>query len=404
MATKNKNLHTVKTQGTYYDIVKKNISKIVIDYQRSEPGKKLFMMGWGNTSQPLSPAITHALVNASKRLGDVETYTSYEDIRGNVQLREKICEEYYSKKIEVSFDPSEVFVNDGAQSILTNILELFEPNNTVALPNPYYPSFYEGVILSGRSSFLELPCLEENHFIPEPPQTKVDLIYLCSPNNPTGAVFNRKQLQAFVNYARYHGSILIFDAVYNYFIRTPDVPMSIYEIEGARECAIEVCSFSKFASFTGLRVGWSIVPDTLLSNDSEYGELKNMWNIRNSIKFWGASNLAQQAAMAILTEQGQKECKGIVDYYMGNACLLKQSMKNFGFCCFGGTENPYLWVKAPNGENSWQFFHRLLTETGIVGIPGILFGSNGDGFIRLSTLGRREEIEEAAKNLEKFHV
>ncbi|NER99248.1 MAG: aminotransferase class I/II-fold pyridoxal phosphate-dependent enzyme, partial [Symploca sp. SIO1B1] len=240
----------------------------------------------------------------------------------------------------------------------------------------------------------------ENNFVPELPQSKVDIIYLCFPNNPTGAVATQEQLKAFVDYAISHNSIIIFDAVYSAFITDSNIPRSIYEIEGATKCAIEVGSFSKTAGFSGLRLGWSVVPVALTIENTVAGELTEMFRISQSIRFWGASNLAQAGGIAALSPECQQECQSIVNYYLENTRILKEGLSAFGLTCFGGNNNPYIWVTGTEGMTSWEVFNELLFKTGIVGIPGSLFGASGEGFLRLSTLGKREDMEKAVKNLE----
>lgn len=401
MAKKNSVLRQLVAKGTYNTDVTSKVLKAVRDYQSSHPQKKIFMMGWGYTTQPLSPLVIQKLIQTSHNLGNKETYTSYESISGNLELKHSI-QNYYLETLEVDLNSSEIFVNDGAQSALVDVLELFEGSNSIAFQNPWYPAFLEGTALSGRDKFIELKCNASSHFIPELPKEKADIIYLCFPNNPTGAVLTRDQLQRFVDYARHHKSVIIFDAVYTNFISTPNVPKSIYELEGAKECAIEIHSLSKMANFTGVRLGWTVIPEILNVSDSSHGELIQMWTIRNAIKFWGASNLAQQAAISALSEQGRQDCKSIVDYYMTNARLFRQALEQAGLTCYGGNDNPYIWLKAPADWSSDTFFHYLLSTVGIVGIPGNFFGSQGEGFLRLSTLGDRGEIEEVISTLERF--
>lgn len=355
-------------------------------------------MAWGDTSQPLPPTVVKALIDYSTKLGNFNTYTGYENINGNQELKKAICHNYYQEKFNIEFDSSEIFVNDGAQSSSTNLQELFGLDNSVALQNPTYPSFIEGNLLAGRSQFIELHCNEQNNFVPQPPKQKVDLIYLCFPNNPTGAVATKEQLKTFVEYAINNQAVIIFDAVYSWFVDNPNIPKSIYEIEGAKQCCIEINSFSKIANFTGLRLGFTVVPHSLTTENTAFGELNQMWSIRNSIKFWGASNLAQQAGIAVLSEQGQKECQQNIDYYLNNARLLRKALSKKGFNCFGGTDNPYLWLKASGTMTSWQFFEKLLQEKGIVGIPGCLFGKSGEGYLRLSALVSQKEVEEAVQS------
>ncbi|MDP5018079.1 LL-diaminopimelate aminotransferase [Anabaena sp. UHCC 0187] len=398
MATKNIALSQLNNGSTYNEIFNRDIIGKVKLFQASYPQKKIYMMGWGDTSQPLPATVVRALIDGATKLGNLNTYTGYEDINGNPELKKSVCDKYYQEKIGVEFDSSEIFISDGAQSSLSNLQELFGLDNSVALQNPTYPAFIEGNSLAGRSQFIELHCHEQNNFVPQTPQEKVDLIYLCFPNNPTGAVATKEQLKGFVDYARSHQAVIIFDAVYSWFVNTPNIPRSIYEIEGAKECAIEINSFSKIASFTGLRLGWSVVPHSLTIKNTTFGELNQMWSIRNSIKFWGASNLAQQGGIAVLSAQGQKECQQNINYYLTNAHLLRQGLSNQGFNCFGGTDNPFIWLKAPGKMTSWQFFDNLLQEMGIVGIPGCLFGESGEGYLRLSALASQKEIAEAVQN------
>ena len=397
MATKNLNLNELTGEKTYSEIIFKQVWGKVEAYKSTHPQQKVFMMAFGDTTQPLPPTVVQALVQAANRLGEAQTYTGYEDINGNPALRQAICANYYQKKMGIELEPEEIFISDGAQSVSVNIQELFAPNNKVAVPNPAYPSFVEGTLLAGRS-LVNLPCCEEDNFVPKLPEEKVDLIYLCFPNNPTGGVATCKQLQAFVDYARNHQAVIIFDAVYSQFITTPNTPQSIYEIEGATECAIEIGSFSKMANFTGLRVGWCVIPNALTINDTVPGELNQLWRTRNAIKFWGTANVAQQGAIAVLSEVGQKECQKVVNYYRQNAHLLRKGLEDKGLKCFGGIDSPFIWVKAPQGLSSWQFFAKMLHSTGIVGVPGCIFGLSGEGYLRLSALGRREEIVAALEN------
>ncbi|MEG4633689.1 LL-diaminopimelate aminotransferase [Microcoleus sp. AR_TQ3_B6] len=398
MATKNLALSQLSGEKTYTEIVFKQVWGKVEAYQSAHPQQKIFLMAFGDTTQPLPPTVVRALVDAANRLGDREAYTGYEDVTGNPELRQAICTNYYQKKLSIELEPSEVFISDGAQSALVNIQELFDLDNRVAVQNPTYPSFVEGTLLAGRP-LINLPCHENNNFVPKLPSEKVDLIYLCFPNNPTGVVATRKQLQAFVDYARSHQAVIIFDAVYSEFITLPNIPRSIYEVEGAKECAIEIGSFSKMANFTGLRVGWCIIPDALTIKGTVPGELNHLWGIRHSIKFWGTANVAQHGAIAVLSELGQSECQKVVSYYLQNAGLLREGLEATGLKCFGGINSPFVWVKAPQGLSSWQFFDKMLQFSGIVGVPGCVFGSSGEGFLRLSALGQREDINIAIENL-----
>jgi len=403
MATKNTTLSQLNSGSTYLEVFNRELMGRVEKFQSSHPQRKIHILAWGDTSQPLPATAVKALIDGTNKLGNAETYTGYEAVTGNSELKEAICLNYY-QKLGVEFDSSEIFVNDGAQSSSTNLQELFALNSVVALQNPTYPSFIEGNLIAGRSKFIYLDCNEANNFVPQPPDSEVDLIYLCFPNNPTGAVATKKQLKSFVDYAISHQAIIIYDSVYSWFVNTPNIPQSIYEIEGARECAIEINSFSKLANFTGIRLGWSVVPHRLKIKDTVEGELNKMWNVRNGIKFWGASNLAQQAGIAILSDRGQQECQDNIDYYLKNAFILRQALETAGLTCFGGTDNPFLWLKAPGTMNSWEFFEKMLQEKGIVGIPGCLFGKSGEGYLRLSSLVKREVIEAIILSLSQTYL
>ena len=398
MAIKNSSLSQLNAGSTYLEIFNRELMGRVEKFKSDYPQRKVTILAWGDTSQPLPPSAVQALINGANKLGNAETYTGYEAISGNCVLKESIRLNYY-QKLGIGLDFSEIFINDGAQSSSTNLQELFALDSVVALQDPTYPSFIEGNLLAGRNKFVYLDCSECSNFVPQPPESKADLIYLCFPNNPTGAVATKEQLKTFVDYARSYQAVIIFDAVYSWFVNTPNIPKSIYEIEGATECAIEINSFSKVANFTGVRLGWSVIPHDLKIQDTVAGELNQMWTVRHGIKFWGASNLSQQAGIAVLSEQGQQECQENIDYYLYNAYLLRQGLEKQGFICFGGTDNPYIWLKAPGKMKSWDFFEKLLHETGIVGIPGCLFGTSGEGYLRLSTLARREEIQETIKHI-----
>ncbi|NEP01811.1 MAG: LL-diaminopimelate aminotransferase [Symploca sp. SIO2E9] len=398
MTTKNQNLSNLFSSSTFADMVRNKLMQKIEGHQPSNPQKKIYMMAWGDTTHPLPAKVVEALVDAATKLGHQSTYTGYGEFEGNIKLREAICNNYYKHR-NIDLEPEEIFVSDGAQSATFDIQELFGLDNVVALQDPIYPPYLEANILAGRNKIIYLECNQGNNFVPDVPQSKVDIIYLCFPNNPTGAVATKEQLKAFVDYAITNKSVIIFDAVYNAFITDPNLPKSIYEVEGATECAIEIGSFSKMAGFSGLRLGWSVIPFTLTVESTVARELTQMYKISQSIKFWGASNLAQEGGIAALSQQCQQECQAIVNYYLENARILKEGLSAFGLTCFGGTNNPYIWVKGTEGMSSWEVFNQLLLKADIVGIPGSLFGSSGEGFLRLSTLGNREDMEKAMNNL-----
>ena len=396
MATKNYNLSKLFTSETFADMVRNKLIKTVEEYQQSHPQKEIYMMAWGDTTHPLPAKVVNTLVEAATKLGNQSTYTGYGDFDGEIELRKAICQNYY-QPYGIELKPEEIFVSDGAQSGTFGLQELFGTDNIIALQNPIYPPYLEANLLAGRDKIIYLECNEENNFVPEIPQSKVDIIYLCFPNNPTGAIVTKEKLQAFVDYARENNSIIIFDAVYSAFITQDNIPRSIYEIEGAKECAIEIGSFSKTAGFSGLRLGWCVVPFQLTIENTAPEELTEMFRVGQSIRFWGASNLAQQGGIAALS--CQQECQEIVNYYLENARILKAGLEAFGLTCFGGDNNPYIWVKGSEGMDSWDVFNQLLFKAGVVGIPGSLFGTSGESFLRISALSRREDTEKAMKNL-----
>jgi LL-diaminopimelate aminotransferase len=385
--------------SSFVDFIENGVLKIIAEYKATH-SRPIYAMSFGYTSHPIPLTAAKAMSDYSLGLGQAETYSSYEPVSGNETLKQALAKRY-QQKFKVSIVAAEIFITDGAQLVCSAIQELFAHDSRVAIQDPGYPAFVEGLKLTGRR-YISLPCYEKNDFIPSPPTENVDIICLCFPNNPTGKAATFAQLQAFVDYARQHKSVIIFDATYQSFINSPDVPRSIYELKGAETCAIEISSFSKEASFTGLRVGWCIVPKALIIKDTKESELHKMWSMQHQIKFWGPSNVAQCGAVALLTEQGQIESQAIVDYYLENAQMLRRGLEKLGLTCFGGTDNPYLWIKVLSGMDEWDFFKYLMYYTGLVGTPGSMFGKAGTGYLRLSAFGRRSEIETALENLPKF--
>lgn len=388
------------------------IAKRTRQFQESNPGAEVMRLGIGNTTEPLTPSVLAGLHTGVDRLASADTYTGYGDEQGETALRELIAKRYetYGVHIEVG----EVFVGDGAKSDSGNIQSIFAQDNIVAVQDPAYPVYVDSNVIGGRTGagkdgqyegLVYMPCTEENGFIPDLPDTKVDLLYLCSPNNPTGAVATLSQLKTFVEYAREHKAVIIFDAAYTAFISDRRLPCSIYEVEGAKECAIEINSFSKEAGFTGVRLGWTIVPETLVCEDGEPGALNRLWLRRQSTLFNGASNIVQHGGMAVLSDQGQQECAKLVAYYMENARQIREGLESLGITCYGGTNAPYVWMKTPQGISSWECFDKMLTEAHVVGTPGSGFGPSGEGFFRLSAFGHAEDIAKAVKSIqENFNV
>ncbi len=377
-------------------------------YVKEHPTTKIRKLGIGNTTEPLTATVLEGLHRGVDKLAKRETYSGYGDEQGDSRLREKLAE-YYQKR-NVHLDPKEFFISDGAKPDSGNIQSIFSLDNVVAVQDPAYPVYVDSNVISGRTGehvpeegrykgLLYMPCNEANGFIPSPPKEKADIIYLCSPNNPTGAVATHAQLKSFVDYARKQKAVIIYDASYSEYIEDDALPKTIYEVEGAEECAIEINSLSKFAGFTGVRLGWSVVPSALTVEDSRPDEVRSMWNRRQSTFFNGASNIVQEGALSVFTEQGLKQSSELVEYYMENARIIRRGMQSLGLTAFGGDNAPYIWLKAPNNMGSWQFFDKLLQETGVIGTPGVGFGPGGEGYFRLSAFGHREDIEAAVTTI-----
>ncbi|PKL12161.1 MAG: LL-diaminopimelate aminotransferase [Spirochaetae bacterium HGW-Spirochaetae-8] len=379
-------------------------------FLEKHPDAKLHRLGIGNTTEALPPAIIAGLQEKVFGLSKVETYTGYGDEQGDTPLRQALARYYAS--LGVTIQPDEFFVSDGAKADAANIQTLFSEQNIVAIQDPAYPVYVDSNVASGRTGlfneakgcydgFVYLPSNEENNFFPEPPQERVDLIYLCSPNNPTGAVATHAQLQAFVDYARAHKAVIIYDAAYAEYISDPSLPRTIFEIPGARECAIELNSFSKFAGFTGVRLGWTIVPHELVAEDSQPGELHRFWFRRQVTFFNGASNIAQAGGIAVLSDAGLAQSRAIIAYYMENARIIREGLRALGLTVFGGDNAPYLWVRTPNGLQSWEFFDQLLQQCHVIVTPGSGFGPAGDRYIRVSAFGHREAIHAAVESIKR---
>ncbi len=399
------NLHYRKLSAGY---LFPEIGRRVRLFQQENPDHEVHRLGIGNTTEPLTLTVLEGLRDGVERLGDAETYTGYGDEQGEEELRNELARFYGRRNIVL--DPDEIFISDGAKPDAANIQSVFSTENRVAVQDPAYPVYVDTNVIAGRSGpfdpdlgnyagFVYMVCSRDNNFIPDPPQEHVDLIYLCSPNNPTGAVASREELKRFVDYARENKAVLVYDAAYAEFISDPDLPRSIYEVDGAKECAIEINSFSKLAGFTGVRLGWSVVPKALVVEDSEPGEVHRLWFRRQTTFFNGASNIAQRGGMAVLSEQGLKECAGLINYYMENARIIGDGLQALGLEYYGGVNAPYLWLKTPVNLSSWDFFDKLLNEAQVVGTPGSGFGPSGEGYFRLSAFGHREDIEEAVQSM-----
>ncbi len=379
-------------------------------FQKKNPAKVLKKLGIGNTTEALTPAVIAGLTKGVNKLADPATYSGYGDEQGNMKLRQALSEYYESKGITLL--PNDFFISDGAKPDSSNIQSIFSPDSVIAVQDPAYPVYVDSNVISGKSGnysskkgeyegLIYMPCTEENNFFPALPDKKADLIYLCSPNNPTGAVATHKQLKIFVDYARENKSVIIFDAAYCEYISDPTLPRSIFEIEGAKKCALEINSLSKFAGFTGVRLGWTVVPEELIVEGTNPGEVRNLWNRRQCTFFNGASNIVQEGALAVFTEEGLKESGNLVNYYMENARIIRKGVESVGLTYYGGVNAPYVWIKTPEGISSWDFFDKLLSETGVIGTPGSGFGPGGEGYFRLSAFGHREEIEAAVESIKE---
>lgn len=385
----NENFFNVKKSYLFSEIAKR-----VKEYSEKNPDKKIIRLGIGDVTLPLPRVAVTALKKAADEMGSAATFRGYAPEYGYDFLREKIAD--YYKRFSVSRNSEEIFVSDGAKSDVGNIVDILG-DNEILIPGPMYPVYLDSNVMSGHKISL-LKGTRENGFLPMPDNTdkKPYVIYLCSPNNPTGAVYSREQLKAWVDFANEAGSLIIFDSAYEAFI-SGDYPHSIYEIEGADRCAVEICSFSKTAGFTGTRCAWSVFPDKLTVGDTK---LSALWSRRQATKFNGVPYVVQRAAEAVLTDEGIKECKALVEYYMENARIIAAALKNSEIEFVGGENSPYLWLKCPKNMGSWEFFDYLLESAQLVGTPGAGFGEAGEGYFRLTSFGSRENTLEAAKRID----
>ncbi len=368
------------------------IAHKVSAFQQAHPEADIIRLGIGDVTRPHAPAVIRALHDAVDDQGRQETLHGYGPEQGYDFLKQAVQKYYGDRNIELEAD--EIFISDGAKSDLGNILDLFSSDNIVLVPDPVYPVYVDTNLMAGRK-IVYVSATEDNGFLPLPDvRQHADIIYMCSPNNPTGAVYDRAGLTAWVNYANEQGAIILFDAAYECFISEPDLPRSIFEIEGAKTCAIEFCSFSKMAGFTGTRCGWTIVPKALAE-----GKLHAMWLRRQTTKFNGVPYIVQKGAAAVFTPEGMAEIQHTLDYYRENARVLSETLDELGIWYTGGKNSPYLWLKCPNGMDSWTFFDYLIEEAHVVGTPGEGFGANGKDFFRLTAFGDPERTHEAAERL-----
>lgn len=370
----------------------------VRDYCETHPEASVIRMGIGDVTLPICEEAAGAFAKAAMEQGDAKTFHGYGPEQGYDFLREAIRGYYRSFPVEV--DAGEIFVGDGAKSDLGNILDLFDADNTVLIPDPVYPVYRDTNLMAGRR-IVYMDANEENGFLPMPDEgQEADIIYICSPNNPTGAAYGREQLKAWVDYANGQEAVILYDAAYEAFVADEDLPRSIFEIEGARTCAIEFASLSKLASFTGTRCGYTVVPKELVRGDMS---LRSMWLRRQTTKFNGVSYPVQRAAAAAFSPEGVRECRAHLDVYRKNAAMITETLHDIGIWHIGGRNSPYIWMKCPGGMKSWEFFDDLLNKAGVVGTPGSGFGANGEGFFRLTAFGTAEQTKEAMERIKRVY-
>ena len=389
------------------------IARRVNSFSEQNPTAKIIRCGIGDVTEPLPPAVVTALHQAVDEMASRETFRGYGPEQGHEFLRHALAQnDYRNNGLEIADD--EIFVSDGSKCDCGNILDILGHNNRIAVMDPVYPVYVDTNVMAGHTGdsdesgayagLVYLPCTAENNFVADVPEEKVDLVYLCFPNNPTGAVATRAQLEKWVAYALKHEAILLYDAAYEAYISDPEIPHSIYEIPGARDCAIEFRSFSKNGGFTGVRCAFTVVPKTLLAKTGtgEKKPLHPLWNRRMSTKFNGVSYIVQRAAEALYSPDGKAQVKALIEHYMGNAVILREAAKAAGLAVYGGINAPYIWVKTPEGVSSWAMFDKMLNEAHIVITPGSGFGSGGEGYFRISSFNSRTNAEEAARRIKEI--
>lgn len=386
-----------------------DIAKKVNAYKATHPKAHVISLGIGDVTRPLVPAVIEAMHKAVDEMAEKATFRGYGPERGYDFLREAIIKNDFLPR-GIHLAPNEIFVNDGAKSDTGNIGDIVRWDNSVGITDPVYPVYIDSNCMIGRagvqkdgkfSNITYMPATAENDFVPAIPDHRIDMIYLCYPNNPTGTVLTKEQLKKWVDFALKNDAIIFYDAAYEAFIREDNVPHSIYEIRGARKCAIEFHSYSKTAGFTGIRCGYTVIPKDVMATTLE-GEkipLNQLWDRRQCTKFNGTSYISQRAAEAIYTPEGKEQTKAVIDYYMGNADIMREALQQMGFEVFGGVNAPYLWVKTPNNTPSWKFFEQLLYGASIVCTPGVGFGPSGEGYVRFTAFGEREDCKEAMRRI-----
>lgn len=405
------NEHFLKLPGNY---LFSDIAKKVNTYKVTHPKEKIIRLGIGDVTQPLAPAIIEAMHKAVDEMAVQETFRGYGPEQGYSFLIDTILKNDFASR-GISLEPSEIFISDGAKSDTGNIGDILRHDNSVGVTDPVYPVYIDSNVMGARAGNLEsgkwsnivyIPCLAENDFIPELPSRRVDILYLCYPNNPTGTTLTKDELKRWVNYALANDTLILFDAAYEAYIQDPDIPHSIYEIKGAKKVAIEFRSFSKTAGFTGMRCGYTVVPKELngFTLEGERVQLNKLWNRRQCTKFNGTNYITQRAAEAVYSPEGKEQVKAIINYYMTNARIMKEGLQQCGLKVYGGDNAPYLWIKTPKGLTSWKFFEKMLYEVSIVGTPGVGFGPSGEGYLRLTAFGDRDNTLEAMARLKKWLI
>lgn len=407
------NQNYLQLQGSY---LFSGIAKRRTDFISQNPDAQIISLGIGDVTRPLPDSVLAALHASVDEMGKEGTFRGYGPEQGYDFLQEYIVKyDYQSRGIDLK--TNEVFVSDGSKCDVGNIQEIFSQDSIVAVTDPVYPVYVDSNVMAGRSGFYNketnryenivyLPCNKENGFAPQLPKQKVDLIYLCFPNNPTGMTITKTELKKWVDYARENKCVILYDSAYEAYIQEEDVPHSIYEVEGAKEVAIEFRSYSKTAGFTGTRCAYTIVPRELKAYDEDGNAivLNDLWNRRQTTKFNGVSYITQKGAAAIYSEAGREQIRTLVNYYMTNASIIRQGLAGLGIEVYGGINAPYIWLKTPNGIGSWEFFDKLLTEAHIVGTPGVGFGQSGEGYFRLTAFGSRENTEKAVERFTKLSL
>ena len=403
------NEHFLKLPNNYLFA---DIAKKVNAFKATHPKADVISLGIGDVTQPLAPAVIEAIHKAADEMGTIEGFRGYGPEQGYDFLREAILKNDFLPR-GIRLEKDEIFVNDGAKSDTGNIQELIRWDNSIGVTDPIYPVYIDSNVMIGRAGIQEdgrwsnviyMPCTAENGFVPQIPDRRVDVIYLCYPNNPTGMVISKEELRKWVNYALHNDTLIFYDAAYEAYITDPAIPHSIYEIKGARKCAIEFHSYSKTAGFTGVRCGYTVVPKELTAAtlSGERIPLNQLWYRRQCTKFNGTSYISQRAAEAIYTPEGHEQVRATIDYYMQNAHKLYQALRNFGFEVYGGENAPYIWMRTPEASNSWQFFEEMLYGAHVVCTPGVGFGPSGEGYVRFTAFSSHEKTDEALDRISKW--